>query len=438
MSKQYDWLGPDAWSVVPYEATTHPAICRAFARLAGAWHRDMVEANRVDPALPLTVFELGAGSGRFAHGFLRRYTGRVRYLATDRAEGNLRAAAEHPALRPLLADGRLALSSFDVSAPAPPVLPENAACAVIATYVFDTLPHDLFRVRDGQLEEGLVSLKARGAVPDEKNFAEAIQSLDMLFDFVPVERPRFVEASLERVLDVSLTRKDPMLLFPTAPLRALEALSQASGGRMLLLCADKAWVDPKDPMGPSFSMKGTLSSMTNFAAVADWARANGGGALVSRASQLSYVLARRDGLRAAPELEREFSESIVELSPEDRRLVSTMGAPNGAPLRWYFAALRTGGCDPRQVLRFAAPIRALAAKASARDKEELRAILGEAAAQHFAVGEAEEFPGLAVGLLLAFGLEADVLGVLQALASTYGLDLEGLIAKGKAAGTKDR
>lgn len=423
MSKQYEWLGSEIWRVVPHEVTTNPVICRAFARLSAAWQRDLQNEGGVNPDSPLTVFEIGAGSGRFAHGFLRHYPGRVRYLVTDRVGASLRAVAEHPALRAAVSDGRIEVFPFDAAAPKAPELPKDAPCVVIANYVFNSLPHDLFRVEQGRLDEVLVSLEARGELPDEKSFVAAFEQLAMRFDAEPVARPRYDEPAIERLLDLSLARGDATLLMPVAPLRALEVLRRASGGRMLVLSADKAWCDANDDMGPNFSLKGPLSAMTNFSAIADWARVDGGDALLSRAAMLSYLVARRDGLASAPELAREFSESILELSPEDRRIVSASEAPSGAGLRWYWAALRAGGCDPRQVVRFAPGIAALKHQASNRDDKELRAILKEAAANHFVMLATEPFPSIATRLLLDFGLRNDLSAVLGELAATYGLDL---------------
>src|SRR5436190_14880848 len=66
--------GIAAWtqSHVPQSVTTSPIIARAYARLVLGFLRDM--RSSLDPAQPVYLVELGAGSGRFAYRFLKAYT----------------------------------------------------------------------------------------------------------------------------------------------------------------------------------------------------------------------------------------------------------------------------------------------------------------------------------------------------------------------------
>src|SRR5438132_12604456 len=70
----YGDQGIAAWSRshVPQAVTTSPTIARAYARVALGFWRDM--AAELDPAQPLYIVELGAGSGRFAFRFLKALT----------------------------------------------------------------------------------------------------------------------------------------------------------------------------------------------------------------------------------------------------------------------------------------------------------------------------------------------------------------------------
>src|ERR1700730_17397503 len=63
----YDDQGIAAWSRVPQSITTSPIIARAYARVVLGFLRDL--RSSLDPAQPVYVVELGAGSGRFADRF---------------------------------------------------------------------------------------------------------------------------------------------------------------------------------------------------------------------------------------------------------------------------------------------------------------------------------------------------------------------------------
>src|SRR3954468_7248289 len=64
--------GVEAWrqGEVPHYVTSNPTIANAYAEIVFAFRRDLTRLIGHDD--PLTVCELGAGSGRFAFHFLRR------------------------------------------------------------------------------------------------------------------------------------------------------------------------------------------------------------------------------------------------------------------------------------------------------------------------------------------------------------------------------
>ncbi len=445
----YDMRGRRAWTDVPNAVTTHTALAQAFARLAAAWQRDLRQHARSEGQRPLYVVELGAGSGRFAHGFMQHFTrsgGPLRYVMTDFAESNLGAAAAHPQLAAWAEAGVLDLAHFDLTRPEIPNLRRagraldqalgGGALVVIATYVFDSVPHDFFRVKDGVVEEGLVSHLTSAEVPSSPlSLASDMLSVRMEIDYEKVVRPRYDLPSLDALLDLQATRNGTTLLMPAVPIRALETLRAACGGRMLLLAADKAWVNVTDDMRPCFALHSSLSSMTNFAAIRDWARSIGGEGLLGpeRASALAFGAFRFDD-GSAGELERTFEQVIVDASPDDRMLITGSPIREGAKLQWYWAALRLNGCDPRAVARYAPILRSFAFNAHARDKQDLLDIVKRAAAVFFVQAESESFISAAVRLLIAFGLRDAIEPVFASLRRIYAgvIDFEAVIARADA------
>jgi hypothetical protein len=57
--------GPQAWAkgVVPYYITSNAWIADSYAKVVLGWLRDC--AGTLDPDHPVTLLELGCGSGRF-------------------------------------------------------------------------------------------------------------------------------------------------------------------------------------------------------------------------------------------------------------------------------------------------------------------------------------------------------------------------------------
>ncbi|MGA2126435.1 MAG: hypothetical protein ABSG76_09810, partial [Xanthobacteraceae bacterium] len=159
--------GVEAWrqGEVPHYVTSNPTIANAYAEIVFAFRHDRQHlASPEGPAQgPLTICELGAGSGRFAFHFLNRL-GRLceqdgtpldsfRYVLTDVAESNLAFWREHPRFREYFARGMLDMAVFDVTRSDVIELQTSGAritaaglpgpLVVLANYLFDSVPQDL-------------------------------------------------------------------------------------------------------------------------------------------------------------------------------------------------------------------------------------------------------------------------------------------------------
>ncbi len=180
----FERQGIGAWrdGTVPHYITSNAFIARAYAQVAFGFLRDCAAgAGRLALAAhdrPVYIVELGAGSGRFAYHFLKKFGELwggsvlkdvpVTYVMTDFGEETLRFWRAHPQLRPLVESGRLDFARFDAAQPAGLAL-EHAGTTlapgtvenpliVLANYFFDSIPQDVFRVTGGQVYESLVSV----------------------------------------------------------------------------------------------------------------------------------------------------------------------------------------------------------------------------------------------------------------------------------------
>ena len=134
---------------------------------------------------PLYVVELGAGPGRFAHGFRRELDAFVEalpfalppivYVMTDLGESTIEQWAANPALD----DERFDFARFDVGGDGVLQLRRRGVAldrlanplVVIANYVFDSIPADAFAISDGGLQECLVTVKGADVASMQLAFA---------------------------------------------------------------------------------------------------------------------------------------------------------------------------------------------------------------------------------------------------------------------------
>lgn len=419
--------GPRAWSegIVPHYISSNPFLARSYVRLVLGFLRDLAPA--LDPGQPLHVVELGAGAGRLGYHFLEQLRPALglpllsgpglRYVMTDFADSLVAPLREHPRLAPWVAEGRLDFARFDAEAPEPLQLqvsgavlgPEPTAnpLIVIANYVFDSLPQDLFRTVGGALEEGLVTLES----PDEgdRDDPALLGRLRSEPSFVPLgETPYYGEPELDRILDGYRSGlDDTCVTFPVVALRCLRFLRRLAGGRLLVLSADKGYVHPEALLSrgvPGFSVHGSVSMSVNYHAVAELFRGAGGAAFHARRRQSSLRVCAFASLpeAALPETRYAAHEALEVQGPDDffslkKGVETAYDLLAAEPL---LALLRLSGCDANLLLRMLPRWLALLPETDEATRQELCRVARRAWEMYLPLGETEDL-AFAIGLLFA-------------------------------------
>ena len=251
----YEKEGVSAWSegTIPWRITNNAFIATAYARVVHAYLGDLFDqgsAAGYDPAHPVHILELGAGTGRFGFLFLRTLLSllgplrkgapKVRYVLTDVAGKNMEFWSQHPKLAPLVAAGVLDFAIFDAGADGSVTLRLSGETlsagtagnplVAIANYVFDTLPQDAFRTLGGALLENRVTLVSPREEKDPGDVS-ILERVDFRYLTVPADDAPYGEASWNEVLGSSAGRNaDAPLLFPVGTLACLRTLSRIGGG----------------------------------------------------------------------------------------------------------------------------------------------------------------------------------------------------------------
>ena len=381
----YEARGPAAWGRggVPSWATSSPFVAASYLKVVLGFLRDL-RAGRsplggLDPSAPVHVIELGAGHGRFTHAFLQELDAirghpvlaglRVRYLMTDVAQANLAAAAAHPAFRGWVDGGSLAFASFDVGRDAA-FAPHASGgveeiggnpLIVIANYVFDSVPHDCFRVSDGALFEDRVSVVASGPAPASLDDPGVLPRCSLRFDPRPASPPCYDDRGLDLVLDGYRRRlSSAHVAIPVAAIRCLKALHDLSGGRFLVLAADKGMLDEDqlEGQGPPAMMShaGAFSLPVNFHALTAWLQLRGGSGLLTRGRESLVKVAAllsRGPAAAFPETRMAFRDAIDGFGPGDFfRLVESVPPEPEPPHRLAMDLFRLSRFDPHVLCRY--------------------------------------------------------------------------------------
>lgn len=376
----YTRAGPEAWKPkgVPSFVTNNAFIARAYARMAVALMRDLLRTGALDARQPLHIIELGGGAGRFAYLFLRALQQErsslpeldavpLRYVLTDLVEANLQTARAHERLRPFVDKGLLDFARFDLEEDDALRLSvsgervENGKLRnpmlVIANYAFDSIRHDVYRVRSGLLQEALVTATSsqREEDLDDPGLLERIR---LRWEGEPLTSVHVYEDPLTNRVLAGYTRLgDTSVLIPTGALRCIRTVMNWSRDRILLLSGDKC-VSTEEELAarndPTLALHGGSFSLTvNCDAIAAWFAAAGGQALLP--SRLDYqfkVAAFLAGLPEPAETRAAYAREIDGFGPgEYFHLSYSLRKEHASPsLEVLLAAFKLGDWDPEMVV----------------------------------------------------------------------------------------
>ena len=346
----FERSGMAAWrdDVVPHSISSNPVMARAYSRVVWGYLRDCAAAAQagdmaLDPAQPIYIVELGAGSGRLAHHFLHQFHDRqangtlagltVKYVMTDFVPQIVEFWQQQEKLQRWVDAGLLDFALFDVTDKRllslrhanltltpdrfanPPIL--------IANYFFDSIPQDSFVIEDGQLCENLLTLYS---TQPEPNLADPTiwERLSLAYEAIPLQKSYYDVPIYDRILDdYEAQLPDTTLTFPNVGLDCVRFWQGVGNGRILLLTSDRgltladSLIGQEDPLP---NLHGSFSLMVNYHAIGEYVARDGGLALHSPHYQdnlqvAAYLLG--DVPQGGIEIQQAFADAVVNGGPDD-------------------------------------------------------------------------------------------------------------------------
>ena len=372
--------GVNAWKhgAVPHYITSNPFIANAYAKVVFGFLRDW--QSSLNPNHPIYILELGAGCGRFAYHFLKKFWSffphstlkhlSVKYVLTDFSESNLHHWRTHPFLQPYFQQGILDLAHFDAQQEQPlhlhfanqtHTILKNPLI-VLGNYFFDTLPQDTFTITDHQLHASLVTLSLpdhlNSRVPSTSeilNHPDLIHDLRVTYTDRPITPQYYDDPAYNQILqDYQQHLTDTTLLFPIVGLNCIRNLRRLSQDRLLLLSGDKAYSrleDLRDCSKPYIAFHGdSFSLMVNFHAIGQYMISQGGQVLQTDHHHASLNIAAF--LLGHPptdyaEIRHAYQDAIASSSPDDFFTIKRSIERNysSLSLQQLIAYLRLSGWD---------------------------------------------------------------------------------------------
>lgn len=332
-SRHYAERGLKSWTedFIPQFITNNPFIAESYARLVNSFLLDCSQCaatppGKISPSNPLRILELGAGLGKFSYLLLKHLAAllhargipltAVSYCMTDCSETLIDSWRANSFLAEFVQQGVLQFASLDANERiqtrflagegSGPEQNGRGPLVVIANYFFDSLPQDVFRIKQGHISERLQTT----GYPETDHASDTHPSLaNLQFEYIdrPLIADHYLDASWNRILETYRTEiADATILFPTQVFRELQSIREFTPSGLLVLASDKGFTRtenlPQLPDEPRFEFHSAncFSTMVNFDAIAKFFRFSGGTALLpSRNSSRLHTCAFLQGPSAA-------------------------------------------------------------------------------------------------------------------------------------------
>jgi tetratricopeptide (TPR) repeat protein len=434
----YARRGLESWTedMVPQFITNNPFIAEIFARIVFGFICDCIDlgeknARPLSAQNPLLILELGAGPGKFSFLFLRQLEALlrskeiplniVRYCMTDCSDSLIQSWRTNKYLCEFSDRGILQFEFLDASGDinsrfvrgdaSLTIEQPQSPLIVIANYVFDSLPHDAFVIKEGQIFE-LLQTTAAAREGAGNNPPEALSRLNFSYTNAADTAPgHYAEHSWNSVLDLYRRRlPSATVSFPSQALKTLGALGKFSGGTMLVLAADKGYLYEDGLLlsqgAPTYEFHSAncFSQMVNFDAIAKYFEASGGEAFLpeKRSSSLHICafLERQPGAQF-PALKARYQEARSGIGPDDlfallawlNHHMEEMSAPQ------ILALLRLSRSDPTTLLRLF-PVLARQIRSLVAERNDLRNAVLLTWANHFPIRPSDNVLAFYCGVIL--------------------------------------
>lgn len=442
--------GVAAWrnGEVPHYVTSNPTIAHAYAQIIFAFWRDY---QRIQPTeTPLTICELGAGSGRFAFYFLQQLARlcaeadvpltTFRYVLTDFTQSNLTAWEKHPRFQPFFASGVLDTALFDITQTEELVLQNgrqtirrndlSLPLVVIANYFFDTIPQELFRIQQGTCQRCWVSLVSEQD-PQTLEIAERLKAVQCLYETHSEAEPFYTEPAFQQLLQTyQQTLSNTYLLFPATGLQGLQRLKALSRAGLFVLSADKGEFhlpDLDEKPVPNLAHHGSFSLNVNYHAFQAFCEQNGGSALMPPTQQPNinvYGFLFCAETSRFMDTRRAYQRAVVDFSPDDFYIITKQVRPliSQLTVEEILAYLRLTRYDAHQFGRYLPALSRLSDTFTPHQHQAICQAVDKVWNSYFPLGEEEDLAAGIAALLYAMDAYAQALTYYSYSMAIYGED----------------
>jgi len=449
----YEKRGIDAWreGQVPHNLTSSSMVGKTYAELILGFLKDLAKKGQTDH--PVYILELGAGHGRLAFHILKHLahlltTTQVKlppfcYVLSDIVEENLNFFQDHPQFQPYFENGSLDVAYFDGLASKEIVLRKKGKTIkaddleqpiiVLANYFFDSIPSDLYYLKDKELSECLLELTSK-VDPEGLGISALIHEIKTNYSLVPMKKMDYELPILNEIIeDYRQQLFNTFLLFPQKGLKCLHNIQNLSQKGLLVISMDKgahALHNLENKKEPDLVAHGSFSFLVNYHAFGAYCEKMGGVAHFPKSSNNSIEVACLMFLDKSEDYEETstaYQRYVNDYGPDDFNNLKTFSYKNSSrmTLEEITGLLRLSAYDSTLFNNFLPRIKQLSKRVSTNQRFSLAETMKATWNMHFSLNEPQDMAFEIGGLFYQLGYFETALDYFQFSINGYGHTADG-------------
>jgi len=401
----YEEVGLSAWSdgVVPHNMTSNMYVGNTYAGVILGFLKDIALIRQNDEVV--YIVELGSGHGRLAFHILRLLDKMIAleaiklpsycYVLTDIVDSNLTFFEEHPQLQEYFESGKLDVAYYDGVASKEIILRNQNKTIhqnslinpmiAIANYFFDSIPNQLFKIKNKQIFSCEIMLETPQKKEYESNEAllKNLRTSILVDDIEHInKKDPFIKDLLD---DYKAELNETHLLIPRLAINCIETLKGYSEHGLMLISIDKGYSDIAQLEGrpePEIIHHGSFSVYVNFHALEKYCAFQDGKTFFSSFSDYSMQL----GCFLFTKSPDSYSKTIAaydhyidDFGPDDYNGMKKMAyrLVSYLTLRELITIMRLGNFDSTLFLKLLPFIRKLLSPINKTDRSRLKQTLSK-------------------------------------------------------------
>ena len=440
--------GLAAWQdgTVPHHLTSNSLVGKTYAELIFAFLKDSAHQGRIKDKV--YILELGAGHGRLAFHILMHLERLAVlnqsalppfcYVLSDFVEENLTFFEDHPQFKPYYEKGLLDVAFFDATKTEEILLRHSGTkitpgalrqpVLAIANYFFDSIPTDLFYLKNTQMFTCSVAIETKED-PHGMDETTLLKKMELAYDTHPMQSPHYKETALNDILeDYRKQVFDTYLFFPYIGLKCLANLHKFSQKGLMILSMDKGFheiYDLENVGKPDIVTHGSFSIWVNYHAFKEFCERQGGTAFfpASAASHSEVCcLLFLPGSEHYQETKAAYQRSIDDFGPDDFNDLKKLTYRHiaGMTLSELISILRLSAYDSTMFANVLPRIKQVSQRITFNDRKRLAETMHQTWKMYFSLKESLDLAYEIGGIFYDLGFYREALNYFRYSVNLYG------------------